>query len=107
MNTGTTSDNMICIGEHHELVHLIGIGHVVPPVTGVVIVEKFVISTIHNKFWHDQLVPVGVGVDNIGKFCELGMVKVIGQIEFPVRLEGEGPASVGSKMMFDVWLEVE
>ena len=78
-----------------------------PPVTRIVIIEKLVISAVDNEFWHNKLVPIGVGIDDAGKFCELWMVKVVGQIEFPVRLEGEGPSSIRSEMMFDVGLEVE
>mgnify|MGYP003340547102 CR=1 FL=1 len=33
-----------------------------------------------------KLVPIAVGIDDVGKSCELWMVKVVGQIEFPVRL---------------------
>ena len=98
---------MVCIGEHDELVHLIGVRHVMPPVARIVIIEKLVISAVDNEFWHNELVPIGVGIDDVGKFCELWMVKVVGQIEFPVRLEGEGPSSIRSEMMFDVGLEVE
>ena len=98
---------MVCIRKHYELVHLIGVGHVMPPEPRIVIIEELVISAVDNEFGHNQLISEGIGVDDVGKFCELWMVKVVGQIEFPVRLQGEGPSSIRSEMMFDVGLEVE
>ena len=98
---------MVCIWKHYKLVHVMGVGHVMPPEARIVVIEELIIPTIDHEFWHNKLIPEGVRVDDIGKFCKLWMVKVVGQIEFPVRLEGEGPSSIRSEMMFDVGLEVE